>query len=150
MSTATVLIPQSINIPANASAIPADVDVLKSILDHYGFDYFFKRTLRMIDLSDPYYADAVDDALDQFTPEELNEFNLRRAFRVIVADLKAEEDYDYEECLEVLAEEDYVVPVTTALAYSVEVGESDVDYLSKLVRNRAKKLLKQHRRSQSN
>lgn len=145
MAATAALIPPMTHVLKHAEIIPADVEVMKAILDHYGFDYFFQRTLRMINIDDENYADAVDDALDQFTPEELNDFNLRRAFRVIVADLKEEEGYSYEEVLEFLAEEDYVVPVTTALVYSVDAGDSDVDYLSKLVRNRAKRLLKQRR-----
>jgi hypothetical protein len=149
--TATAIAPS----PASAadgygSTIPASVEVMSAILDYYGFDFFFRRTLRMIDLSNPYYADSVDDALSQHHNDDLNAFSLRNAFRAIVAEVREDEGFSYEDALEFLSEENYVVPVTTAMAYSVDAGEADVEYLSTLVRNRAARLLKQLRRAQAN
>lgn len=121
---------------------------MTAILAHYGVDFFFKRTLRMINLNDGDYADAVDVALDRHcSGEELNEFNLRRAFRAIVAELREDEGFDYDEALEFLAEDDYVVPVDVAQTYSMNAGETDIEFLSTLIRNRAKRLLRQPSRA---
>lgn len=132
----------------SSAAIPASPEVMAAILDHYGFDFFFQRTLRMINLRDHDYAEAVDAAFDRhYGAEELNEFNLRRAFRVIVADLREDEGFTYEEALEFLTEDDYVVPVDVAQTYSLDAGEMDIECLSVLIRNRAKRLLRQAKRS---
>jgi hypothetical protein len=123
---------------------PASVDVLTAILEYYGFDYFFERTLRTINLKDEEYADAVDEAIERYRSDgDLNAFSLRRAFRSVVDDLMDEEDLTYAEALEILASDDYVVCVSTALYYSVDAGETDIEYLSTLIRNRAQRLLRQ-------
>lgn len=133
---------------AHSNAVPASpqdasVEALMAYLDYYGFDYFFKRTLRMIDLDDEDYACAVDEAV--FTHRDdsaLTSFSLRRAFASILSDLKAE-GLDEDEALEFLAEDDYVVPVTTMLYYSIDAGETDVEKLSALIRKRAQRLMRQ-------
>jgi hypothetical protein len=126
------------------SYTPASVEVLSAILEYYGFDYFFTRTLRTLNLNDEDYAEAVDEAIDRYRSDgDMNTFSLRRAFRSVVDDIMDEEGFTYEEALETLASEDYVVPVTTALYYSVDAGETDVEYLSTLIRNRAQRLLRQ-------
>jgi hypothetical protein len=128
--------------PYIAFNIPPDVNVLSGILEHYGFDHFFKRTLRMINLDNTDYSDAVDEALERFRPEP-NSFSLNRAFRDIVEELKEDEGYTTMEALEFLSEEDYVVPVTTVMEYSVHAGDADAEFLSRLIRRRAKTLLRQ-------
>jgi hypothetical protein len=126
--------------------VPATIEALVAILEHYGFDYFFSRTLPMINFNDEQYAEAVDGALDKYREPDLSNFSVSRAFRSILNDVMEEHDFTEEEALEVLAEEDYVVPVTTALYYSVDAGETDVERLSVLIQNRAKRLLKRTRR----
>lgn len=144
------LVKESARRQSAIGSIPASVEVMAAILDHYGVDFFFQRTLRNIDLHDGNYADAVDEALDRhFTAADLNEFNLRLAFRAIVAELRADEGFSYEEALEFLTEDDYVVPVDVAQTYSMDAGETDIECLSLLIQNRAKRLLRQAKRASS-
>jgi hypothetical protein len=137
-------VPAQLN-AASVASIPASPEVMGAILAHYGVDFFFQRTLRTINLSEGNYADAVDEALDRhYDGEDLNEFNLRKAFRSIVAELREDEDFSYEEALEFLTQDDYVVPVDVAQTYSMDAGEMDIEFLSTLIRNRAKRLLRTH------
>lgn len=130
------------------ATIPASVEALSAILDHYGFDHFFERTLRMIPLDSDDYADAVDTALERQRDDDLNNFSLKNAFRQILEDTMEEQDCDYEEALQAIAEEDFEIPADTAMYYSVDAGETDVEYLSTLIRNRARRLLRQHAKRQ--
>jgi hypothetical protein len=132
------------------AVFPATVEAMVAYLDYYGFDYFFAHTLSKIDLKDQRYADAVDGALDKHRDDpDLSNFTIGRAFRTILSEVMDDGDFTEDEALEVLAEEDYVIPVTTALYYSVDAGETDVERLSTLIRNRAKRLIRQAQRSRS-
>ena len=140
---------QADNEAAPVPILPS-VEVLVAFLDHYGFDYFFENTLRSINIKSRRYADAVDEALDRYrASDDLDNFSLKSAFRSVVADLQDEQHCTYKEALEILSEEDYVVPVTTALYYSVGAGDADIEYLSTLIRNRAARLLRMMPEDQS-
>lgn len=124
--------------------IPASVNAFVAIIDHYGFDHFFRRTLPMIDMNDTRYAEVIDEALDRHAVDyELNSFSVRRAFGSVLRDLMDEHGYSRKEALEVLAEDGYVVPGDIAMNYSVDAGDADVERLSTLIRNRARRMLKQ-------
>ena len=119
------------------------VEVLVTYLDYYGFDYFLTNTLRRINMSKKEYSHAVDEALFQHQRnfDENRNFSLTRTFNVIMTDLMEEEKMTQEEALEFLAEDDYVIPVSTAMHYSLDAGETDLEGLSLLIRNRAARML---------
>lgn len=122
--------------------IPADAEVITALLDYYGFEYFMKKTLPMIDIKNTKYGEAVDKALDRYNVDyDSTNFSVRKVFNMLVRDLM-DEGYEKEEAIEELAEEGYVIPVNAAMYYSVNAGDTDIELLSSLIRNRAQRLLR--------
>lgn len=124
---------------------PADTEVFAALLEHYGFDYFLKKTLPMIDIDDEEYGSAVDTALDRYNVDyDATNFSVAKVFSMLLRDL-LDEGYTNEEAIEELAEDGYVIPVNAAMYYSFNAGDSDIELLSSLIRNRARKLLRKQR-----
>lgn len=134
--------PEESPIPPGMMIHPS-VEILVTYLDYYGFDYFLSHTLRRIDMTNKKYSAAVDDAIlmHQRNFDDRRNFSLARTFRTIMNDLMEEEGMTEIEALETLAEDDYVIPVSTAMLYSLDAGEADIENLSTLIRSRAARLL---------
>lgn len=123
--------------------IHPSVEVLVSYLEYYGFDYFLNHTLSRIDMNNRKSASAVDEAVfdNHAAYADAGRFSINKTFQIIVAEMMEEDGLSYQEALEFLAEDDYVIPVTTAMYYSVSAGNTDIERLSSLIRNRAARLL---------
>lgn len=120
---------------------PADPEVFTALLDHYGFDYFLKKTLPRIDMTKQNYRDAVDTAIDRYNRSlDASKFSVKKIFGLLVTELM-EEGRTKIEAFEELAEEEYKIPVDMALFYSADAGDDDIERLSRLIRNRAQRLL---------
>jgi len=126
----------------SATFIPADPEVFATFIEYYGFDHFLKKTVPMIDLTDDRYGDAIDEAIDRDNVDYDNtRFSVRRAFNLLVRDLM-DEGLSRDEAIEELSEDGYVIPVHTAMYYSVDAGDADIERLSALIRNRARRILR--------
>jgi hypothetical protein len=118
-------------------------EYLSSIIYYYGFRHFMEKVLPMVDFNDVKVANAVDESTSRRYQdcEEMQRFTVPRAFEMALRDIM-DDGFDREEAIEVLADEEYVVPVHIAMYYSVDAGDMDVERLSALLRNRAKRILR--------
>lgn len=134
--------------PAIKNPIQPSVEMLVSFLDYYGFDYFLTNTLSRIDMRNREHITTVDTAVfdNHRHYGETGNFSLARTFQTIVTEMMEEDNLTREEALEFLADEDYVIPVNTAMHYSINVGDTDIERLSMLIRNRAARLLEREDR----
>lgn len=129
--------------PVTDTHLHPSVEMLVAYIEYYGFDFFITNTLSRIDMTNKMYTTAVDEAVfDQNRRyDDSGTFSLARTFQTIVTEMMEDDDLSEREALEFLAEDDYVIPVNTAMYYSIHAGDTDIERLSTLIRNRASRLL---------